>query len=133
MSSIVRPVILDPTIKFIDAALTATSEDGEAVVENLQVEPLSETWKSTSKSGQNVTVNFGEKTTTNALAFGPHNLTDGATITVKGSDTGAFAGEETILINAEPAFESIWGWGEGGWGEHGWGGFPTAKTGVARR
>jgi hypothetical protein len=70
-----------------DATLTPTSEDADYPVENLQAEPVAETYRSASASAQKILIDFAAPVTVDLFAVANHNLTSSATLTLRGGSS----------------------------------------------
>lgn len=104
---------------FDAATLTATSSATGYPVANLQDPFRSRKWRSTSITGQSITINLGSSKNFNALAFIDHNLSVTATIRISATDT---PGERDLLDLTVPAWIPIIGFGEGYFDDWGFGG-----------
>jgi len=118
-----QPIFIDAGNISDSATLTASSESGELVAENIQDPRINRVWRTTNDTSETMDFDFGAVENVNCIVFATGNLTNGATVTVDASTTGTFGGEEVEILAAVNVFESIWGYGEGGYGEHGYGGF----------
>ncbi len=104
------------------ATLTCSSEDASFPCENVQDEQRTKIHKFTGKTSEYYRYDFGTKKPIGALALINHNLTVDATVTLR---AGIAAGGATLKNTAYPAWEPLFGYGEGGFGEHGFGGYLT--------
>ena len=106
--------------RWLDAAtLSAISEAAGYSVANLQDPFRSRKWRSISKTGQSISIDFGSSKDFNTLALIDHNLSVTATIRIKASNV---AGGNDLLDLNIPAHIPIIGFGEGGFGDWGFGG-----------
>jgi hypothetical protein len=69
------------------ATLTPTSEDADYPIENVQAEPVHETYRTEGATSQKILIDFDEPVTADLFAVCNHNLTDQATITLRGGSS----------------------------------------------
>ena len=69
------------------ATLTPTSEDADFPIENVQAEPIAQVSRTTSPSAQKTLIDFSGQVTADIFAVVNHNLTDQATITLRGGSS----------------------------------------------
>ena len=81
-----------------DATLTPDTENALYPVENLQAEPAAETYRSTSASNQKILIDFAAPVLVGMFAVVNHNLTDGATITLRGGSSQDPDGNDFELV-----------------------------------
>jgi hypothetical protein len=106
--------------RWLDAAtLTATTSATGYPVANLQDLFRSRKWRSTSITGQTISIDFGASKIFNSIALIDHNLSVTATIRIKASDT--LGGNDLLDLNI-PAWIPIIGFGEAGYDDWGFGG-----------
>jgi len=111
---------------FYAAILTATTEAPGYPVTNLQDPFRTRRYRSTSITGQSISIDLGASKDFNALPLVDHNLTFAATIRVTASDTpGGF----DLLDETYDAWNPVIGFGEGYFGSFGFGGtIPIAEA-----
>lgn len=108
-----------------EATLTATSEAGEFVVENLQTLSPRERWRSTSAADQTIIADAGQQQNWHLLYIDGHNFNEDATLRIRISDNSDLSNP---VYDAEyNAWPSLTGLGEGGLGESGLGGSPITN------
>lgn len=78
------------------ATLTASTANTNFPVNNVISVYTSEYWRSTAATSQYIGLDFGTATPVSAIGI-ISNLTSSATITIYGSATGAFGGEEVLV------------------------------------
>jgi hypothetical protein len=107
--------------RWLDAAvITASSEASGYPISCLQDSFRSRKWRSTSITGQSISIDFGSSKNFNALALIDHNLSITGTIRITASDSPG--GRDLLDLNV-PAWIPIIGFGEGyadDWGAGGW-------------
>jgi hypothetical protein len=81
-----------------DATITPDTEDAEYPIENVQAEPVHETYRTTSASAQKILIDFAEPVTVDLFAVVNHNLTDEATITLRGGSSQDPDGQDFELV-----------------------------------
>ena len=104
-------------------ALTATSEAGTYVADNLTNVQPGKIWRSTTDAAQTITGDFGGDKRCTAFALYSHNLSDDATLRLTlSSDAGHVT---QIYDTTVAAIDPLYGWGEGPYGMEGYGGYSS--------
>jgi len=106
---------------FDAATLTASSEATGYEVSNLQDQRRKKTWRSTSVTGEYISINAA--ITANMIALINHNLTYEGTFRVTATNSDDYV-SNLLLDETFDGWETVWGYGEGGYGLHGYGGVP---------
>jgi hypothetical protein len=104
------------------ATLTASSASPSLPVKNLQDQQRTKKWRTTGCAEEHVDIDFGAVKPANALALIQHNLTYDGQITIT---AGSSPGASDLFSQTWPAWEPLFGFGEGGSGVHGLGGYLT--------
>ena len=104
------------------ATLSASSASPNLPVKNLQDQQRTKKWRAAGCAGEHVGIDFGAVKPVSALALIQHNLTYDGRITIT---AGSSAGAGDLFSQTWPAWEPLFGFGEGGFGEHGLGGYLT--------
>jgi len=108
------------------STLTATSEAGDMVVQNLQTINPRTRWRSTDVTDQTIIADGGGQFKWNMLYIGGHNLTEAASLRVRISDNSDLSSPVYDVNYA--AWASLYGLGVGGLGEYGLGGTPVVNS-----
>lgn len=102
------------------AILTATTSATGYPATALQDQFRSRKWRSTSLTGQSISIDFGTEKNFNAVAFIDHNLSVTGTIRLMASNSPG--GSDLLDLNIA-AFNPMIGLGEAGYGDWGFGGY----------
>lgn len=87
---------------------------------NLQNAFRKKPWRSTGLSSEYAKWDFGASEDCSHISLINHNLTAEGAVTITASDNADFSAP--LLLEIYPAWEPLFGFGEGGFGEHGFGG-----------
>ncbi|MCB2186478.1 MAG: hypothetical protein KQJ78_08680 [Deltaproteobacteria bacterium] len=106
------------------ATLTASSAAAALPVTHLQDQFRTRVWRAAGCASEYVDLDFGQARAFNCLALVNHNLTAFGAISLA---AGTLAGGDDLKNDTYPAWEPLFGFGEGGFGETGYGGYLTPE------
>ena len=106
-------------------ALTATSEAGTYVADNLTNVQPGKIWRSTTDAAQTITGDFGEDKRCTAFCLYAHNLSNDGSATVQVTISNDSGHTDQVFNTTVEATDPLYGWGEGPYGMEGYGGYSS--------
>lgn len=106
------------------AQISASSQVDTLPVGNLQDQQRTKLWRATGCAQEYVDIDLGRVKSLTALALIQHNLSYDGVITLQ---AGSAPGTSDLMDQAYPAWEPLFGLGEGGLGQYGLGGYLTPE------